>query len=94
MRALNRRYHRRDRVTDVLAFDLRLPAQCRRTIMIGELVIAPAVAAHAAQRYGHTYAEELLTYVAHGMLHLLGYRDATAGGRRRMDQLQQQLIGR
>ena len=92
MRTLNRRYHHHDRVTDVLAFDLRLPTQRRRSMLIGDIIMAPAVAARTAARYGQTYAEELATYVAHGLLHLLGYRDHTLKDRRRMEQLQQQLV--
>ena len=88
MQRLNHRYHHRDRLTDVLAFDLRLPAQRRGRVMVGEVIIAPAVAAREAAHYGQRYAEELLTYVAHGMLHLLGYRDGTPRERRRMEQLQ------
>ena len=92
MRRINRQYHRRDRVTDVLAFDLRLSAQCRRDTLIGDVIIAPAVAARTARRYGHTYTEELLTYVAHGVLHLLGYRDGTVKERHRMERLQKVLV--
>ena len=92
MRRLNRQYHRRDRVTDVLAFDLRLSAQCRRDTLIGDVIIAPAVAARTARRYGHTYTEELLTYVAHGLLHLLGFQDDSHRGRETMDRLQRLAV--
>ena len=94
MRRLNRRYHHRDRVTDVLAFDLRLPAQRSRGMLMGDVVIAPAVAARQAARFGHTYAEELLTYVAHGLLHLLGFRDHTPAARARMGRLQRAFMRR
>ena len=92
MRALNRRYHHRDRATDVLAFDLRRPSQRRRRYLAGDVVIAPSVAARHAVRYGQTYTEELLTYVAHGLLHLLGFRDHTAAGRARMDRWQRMFV--
>ena len=93
MRALNRRYHQRDRVTDVLAFDLRLAGQRRRATLIAEVIIAPAVAARTAAAYEHTYTEELLTYVAHGLLHVLGFRDDTTAGRARMSRWQRTLVG-
>lgn len=92
MRGLNRRFHGRDRVTDVLAFDLRRPAERRGAELIAEVVIAPDVAARTAATYGHTYAQELLTYVAHGLLHLLGFRDNTPRKRQRMNRLQAALI--
>ena len=94
MRALNRRYHRRDGVTDVLAFDLRLPAQRSRRCLVGDVVVAPAVAARQAAHYGQTYTEELLTYVAHGVLHLLGFRDHTPADRARMERWQRTFVSR
>ena len=92
MRSLNRRYHHQDRVTDVLAFDLRSAVERHRRHLAGDVIIAPEVARRAAKRYGLTYTEELLTYVAHGMLHLLGYRDGTPRTRERMEQLQREFV--
>ena len=92
MRALNRRFHGQDRATDVLAFDLRLPAQRRRARMLGDVIIAPEVGRRCAPQYGHTYGEELLTYAAHGLLHLLGYRDSAPQERQRMERLQTSFV--
>jgi probable rRNA maturation factor len=92
MRRLNRDYHHVDAVTDVLAFDLALPGTMTRGYLCGEVVVAPAVAAQRAPTYRQTYQDELMTYIVHGILHLLGYTDSTLRGRRTMELLQQQLI--
>lgn len=92
MRALNRGYRDHDRTTDVLAFDLRLPTQRRPRVLVGEVVVLPQMAKMVAHRYGQSYTEELLTYVAHGLLHLLGYRDGTRAEQQRMERLQHMFV--
>ncbi len=64
MRALNRRYRRRDYPTDVLSFEGE---------GLGDLVIATGVAARQARAAGHSYQTELRVLALHGLLHLLGY---------------------
>src|SRR5262245_15929066 len=67
IRALNRRYRRKNRPTDVLAF----PGDERGHL--GDIVIATGVARHQAAEAGHSYAAELRLLALHGFLHLLGY---------------------
>jgi probable rRNA maturation factor len=82
MRQLNRRFLGHDFATDVLSFPLaKIP---RRGILEGEIVVSADTAARQARRWGVPFRNELLLYVVHGMLHLVGYRDHTEGGRRRM----------
>lgn len=90
MQRLNRDYHGRDRLTDVLAFDVATRRQ--RGSLLADVVIAPAVAARVAPQYRHSYQAELLTYVAHGILHLLGWRDHAASARRRMWRAQARFV--
>ncbi len=92
MRWLNGRFHQRRRVTDVLAFDLRWPWQRQATFLLGDVIVAPAVAVRRAPTYRHSYRRELLTYVVHGVLHLLGYRDATPRQRQQMERLQRRIL--
>ncbi len=92
MRALHRAHLGIDAPTDVLAFDLRddpaAPA------VEGEVVVSGETAARQAPRFGVTPARELLRYVAHGVLHLVGHDDHDAAGRRRMRRAENRVLAR
>ena len=45
-----------------------------------------------ARRFGTSWQEELVRYVVHGMLHLLGYDDRTAPLRKRMKRVEDKLM--
>ena len=73
IRALNRRYRRKNRATDVLSF----PGQAAGHL--GDIVIAAGVARQQAREARHALQTELRVLALHGLLHLLGYdheRDA------------------
>jgi len=74
MRALNRRYRKKDRTTDVLAFPLREGRFSRfRGKLLGDVVISLPAAKRQATEYGHSLRDELERLLVHGVLHLLGY---------------------
>jgi probable rRNA maturation factor len=73
IRRLNRRYLEEDEPTDVLSFLLERTEDC----LEGEVIVSGQTAQRAAARFGWTPEDELLLYVIHGTLHLVGYRDAT-----------------
>jgi probable rRNA maturation factor len=77
IRKINRRFLNHDFATDVISFPLG-------TDLVGELVISAEYAASEAAKRGITVEEELLRYVAHGILHLLGYDDHRPADRKRM----------
>jgi probable rRNA maturation factor len=83
VRALNRRYRRRDRSTDVLSF----PSGARGHL--GDIVIAAGVARRQAREAGHALQTELRVLALHGLLHLLGYDHERDGGR--MARVEQRL---
>jgi probable rRNA maturation factor len=68
---LNRRYLQHDYPTDVLSFRLDEDADA----VEGEVVVSVETATRQAERFGWTPHEELILYVVHGTLHLLGYDD-------------------
>ena len=68
MRRLNRRFARKDRVTDVLSFP-----SGGADGALGDIAIATVVARRQARDRGHSYTEELRVLALHGLLHLLGY---------------------
>jgi probable rRNA maturation factor len=68
---LNRDYLQHDEPTDVLSFVL----EENEKTLDGEVVVSVDTAAATAARFGWATADELLLYVVHGTLHLLGYDD-------------------
>ena len=80
IRALNRRYRGKDRVTDVLSFP---GGSSGKSDLLGDIVIARGVAARQAREVGHHYATELRVLALHGLLHLLGYDHERDDGRMR-----------
>ncbi len=80
IRALNKKYRRKNRVTDVLAFPepkallekfkTELPQKIQR---LGEIVICFREVKKNAKRFKSTFKEELARVLIHGILHLLRY---------------------
>ncbi len=107
MRELNRRYRRTDRTTDVLSFGERIAHRDRGAAAagrlapdadgvarIGDVVISSAQAARQARRRRAPLAAEVAFLAAHGVLHLLGFDDATVAGYREMVALGEAATGR
>jgi probable rRNA maturation factor len=69
--AINRQYLQHDYPTDVLSFVLEDDGRQLQ----GELVVSADTAARNAVDYGWSAADELLLYLVHGTLHLVGHRD-------------------
>jgi probable rRNA maturation factor len=70
---LNRDFLAHDCSTDVLSFVL----ESSEDELDGEIIVSADMAAATSARFGWTTADELLLYVIHGTLHLLGYDDQT-----------------
>ncbi|HZE98433.1 MAG TPA: rRNA maturation RNase YbeY [Planctomycetota bacterium] len=87
IRKINRRFLKHDFATDVLSFPLE-------TDLLGELVISAEFAVGEAKERGIPVEEELLRYVAHGILHLLGYDDHDPADRERMWRRQERELAR
>jgi probable rRNA maturation factor len=87
IRKLNRAHLKHDFATDVLAFPLG-------TDLLGEVVISAPCARRQARLRSISVEEELLRYVAHGILHLLGYDDHRPKDRRRMWSRQEREVRR
>lgn len=68
IRELNRKYRKKDKVTDVLAFPMREEG------ILGDIAISVETAKRNAKRFGVNYESELKRLVIHGVLHLLGYK--------------------
>ncbi|NCY20413.1 rRNA maturation RNase YbeY [bacterium] len=57
----------------------------------GEIVVCPEVASRLHRIHHLTLQEEILTYLLHGILHLVGYRDETRKSAATMRRLQSRL---
>ena len=71
MHELNRKHLNHDYPTDVLSFCL----EEREGHLNGEVIVSADTAIENAADYGWEPESELLLYVIHGTLHLVGYRD-------------------
>lgn len=86
MQGLNNQYRHKDTPTDVLSFPLYSHADLQHelnnpdtqypipnTLLLGTLVICPAVVRARATEEGLTYDQRATWTVQHGVKHLLGY---------------------
>jgi len=85
---LNARYLEHDWATDVLSFLLERDG----SYLEGEIIVSAETAASSAERYGWRPQDELLLYVVHGTLHLLGYDDSTAEKLAEMRTMEQRCL--
>lgn len=84
VRDLNVRFLGHDYDTDVLSFALEdFDAEGLR-VVDGEIYIDLDTAAERAPEFGVSLEHEVARYLVHGLLHLIGYDDATPEGRRAM----------
>jgi probable rRNA maturation factor len=92
MARLNETYAGKSDATDVLAFDLQpdgAPGPGEEPPegepeLLGDVFVNVEAAARQAEELGHSLGRELAILVAHGVLHLLGYDDASTQGRDEM----------
>ena len=85
---LNRRFLQHDYPTDVLSFVL----DSGPGYVDGEVIVSADTATAAAARYGWTRDDELLLYVIHGALHLVGYDDQTPAAQQAMRDRERLLL--
>jgi probable rRNA maturation factor len=69
--AMNARHLRHRGATDVISFGFDRPT--RRAPVVGDIYIAPAMAARNAKSRRRPVREELIRLLVHGTLHVLGY---------------------
>lgn len=68
---INNQYLQHDYPTDVISFVFDRQGET----LHGEIVVSSDTAAASCAEYGWSEADELLLYVVHGALHLVGYDD-------------------
>lgn len=95
---LNERFRGIEGPTDVLSFECDnledgFPeGEGAQGYLLGDIVIAPDVAARQAAEYGHGFLEEVDLLVVHGVLHLCGYDHIDDEEAREMEALQDAIV--
>ena len=74
--------------TDVLSFVLEQSADS----LEGEVIVSADTARANAQQYKQTAEQELLLYVIHGSLHLVGYDDTSPRKRAQMRKMEKHYM--
>lgn len=93
MRELKRQHFGVDADTDVIAFPTNFPELGEGVpALAGEIFIGAAMIAENARHEGWSFSEEFCFVLAHGLLHLRGWDDATAAERRAMFTEQERLL--
>lgn len=97
MTELNVKWMEGDGPTDVLAFpmDELRPGKINEEPeegILGDIMIAPDIAAKQAETAGHSQVAELELLTTHGILHLLGYDHAEPEEHQEMFGLQDKLL--
>lgn len=83
IKKLNKAFLGKDRLTDVIAFNL--PEAPVPGATWGEIYVCLPAAARQAKAMGHSAEAELMVLAVHGALHLAGWDDATPALRRAMN---------
>jgi len=85
---LNRHYLHRAGTTDVLSFDLSdSPGG-----ISAEIVLCGEAAVRQASLLGCSPQRELMLYLVHGLLHLMGYEDSSVRGAAKISARQEELL--
>ncbi len=87
MAELNERYAGHEGPTDVLAFPL-----LEEPVLVGEVCVNADAARREAARREHSAYDELLLYVTHGVLHLVGHDDHDPARRRKMRRAEREAL--
>ncbi|MEK7194715.1 MAG: rRNA maturation RNase YbeY [Patescibacteria group bacterium] len=95
IRSLNRKFRKKDSITDVLSFPLGEDALTGYTSVrtLGDLFICMSYARTAARREGVPIKSKLKWLTVHGVLHLLGYdHERSAKDAAVMERLEQKIL--
>jgi probable rRNA maturation factor len=92
---LNEQFLRHAGPTDVIAFDhsdsrRRTPDPRRQ--LHGEIFICVDEAVSQAHRFRTSWQSEIIRYLVHGVLHLLGHDDSRPAGRRKMKRVENRRL--
>jgi probable rRNA maturation factor len=90
MSLVNETYLQHEGSTDVITFDYR--DKIEGTFLRGEIFVCVDEAFLQARKYGTNWQSEVVRYIVHGVLHLLGHDDLKSNLRRRMKREENRLV--
>ena len=97
MTRLNETFLQHAGSTDVITFDYSAPG-CRTPDagrgVHGEIFICVDEAVLQARKFGTSWQSEMVRYLVHGTLHLIGFDDTNAGVRRKMKREEDRVLAR
>ncbi len=96
IKALNKKYLKKDKVTDVLSFPIsgkiRMKTAGNGIIPLGDIFICLPAAKRDALKEGASLSSKLALLTVHGLLHLLGYDHEKINRRDKMFKLQEKIL--
>lgn len=88
LREINLQYLKRDYYTDVITFDYS-----EGSFISGDIFISLERVEENAKKYGTGKENEILRVMAHGILHLIGYKDSNEEERISMKRMENICLG-
>ncbi len=92
IKELNKQYFNSDEVTDVISF----PLSNNKNLLSGEIIVsvetAVETAVDTAGKRNISIEGEIVLYIIHGILHLLGYDDGNEGNARVMHEEESKIL--
>ncbi len=92
MAELNSHYLGREGATDVLSFSQQEEGLTGGENLLGDVIVCPQEVRDRRDAYQIQPGGEVALVVVHGILHLLGYDDASEEGNRVMDERARQIL--
>ena len=86
IKALNRKYIKSNKITDIISFSYNSKE------IEGDVYISSGRSKKQAKEEGHSWCNELIYLVLHGVLHLAGYSDYSNSQKKKMFALQDKLF--
>ena len=88
IKELNKQYFNSDEVTDVISF----PLSNNKNSLSGEVIVSVETAVDIAGKRNISVEGEIVLYILHGILHLLGYDDGNEGDARVMHEEESKIL--
>ncbi|MHB8781259.1 MAG: rRNA maturation RNase YbeY [Candidatus Geothermincolia bacterium] len=92
MAELNSHYLGREGATDVLSFSQQEEGLAGGENLLGDVIVCPREVLARRDIYQVAAGDEVALVVVHGILHLLGYDDASEEGNRAMDERARRIL--
>ena len=88
IKELNKQYFNSDEVTDVISF----PLSNNKNSLSGEVIVSVETAVDTAGKRNISVEGEIVLYILHGILHLLGYDDGNERDARVMHEEESKIL--